>query len=42
MNDPKERINIMSRDLIVLKYKPVELMGNIALNFVNFNYIFPD
>lgn len=37
-NDHRERINILPRDMIVLRYKPRELMANIALNFVNFNY----
>lgn len=37
-NDHRERINILPRDMIVLRYKPSELMANIALNFVNFNY----
>ena len=38
MNDSDERISVMPRDLIILRYKPSELVSNIALNFVNFNY----
>ncbi len=37
-NDHRERLRILPRDMIVLRYKPRELMANIALNFVNFNY----
>ena len=42
MNDPNERIAVMPKDLIVLRYKPGELLANIALNFVNFNYAIPN
>jgi len=38
VNDPNERISVLPRDLILLRYKPTELLSNIALNFINFNY----
>lgn len=38
MNNPRERINIMPGDLILLKYRPTEIAANVALNFVNFNF----
>ena len=41
VNDPNERIKIMPRDVLILKYRPSELLANIALNFVNFNYAIP-
>lgn len=40
-NDHRERIHVLPRDMIVLRYKPKELMANIALNFVNFSYLIP-
>ena len=42
MNDPRERIRILPRDLIILRYKPRELLANIALNFINVNYSIPN
>ena len=42
MNNPHERIAVMPRDMIILRYKPSELVSNIALNFINFNYQLPN
>ena len=42
MNDPNERIIIQPRDLVVLKYKPGELLSNVALNFVNIGFNIPN
>ena len=42
MNNPHERIAVMPRDMIILRYKPSELISNIALNFINFNYQLPN
>ena len=36
--NPKERIRIMAGDFIMMYYKPGELAGNAALNFLNLNY----
>lgn len=40
LDDPQERILIQPGDVVLLKYTPCELLGNVALNFVNFTYIF--
>lgn len=37
MNNPRERLIIQPGDILMLKYKPGELVANIALNFVNVN-----
>lgn len=42
MNNPNERIAVMPRDMLILRYKPSELLSNIALNFINFNYAIPN
>lgn len=42
VNDVNERITVMPRDLILVRYKPSELLSNIALNFINFNYQIPN
>ena len=41
VNDANERLRVMPRDLILVRYKPSELLSNIALNFINFNYQIP-
>jgi protein involved in polysaccharide export with SLBB domain len=41
-NDPRERILIQPGDVVILQYKPSELLGNIALNIVNLNYVIPN
>ena len=38
MHDPEERIIIKPEDFVMLHYRGHEMFGNIALNFVNFNY----
>lgn len=38
VNDPNERIAVMPKDLIVLKFKPHELIGNTLANFINVGY----
>ena len=38
MNNPRERVNVMPGDFILLKYRPSEIAANVAFNFVNFNY----
>ncbi|MEM9410173.1 MAG: polysaccharide biosynthesis/export family protein [Planctomycetota bacterium] len=38
LEDPCERIAIASGDLIILKYKKAELMGNLALNLFGYNF----
>lgn len=38
--DPKQRILIQPGDVVMLHYKPGELMGNVAMNFFNFNVIY--
>jgi hypothetical protein len=42
VNNPRERLVIQPRDLLLLKYRPCELMGNLALNIVNFTFIIPN
>jgi hypothetical protein len=42
LDDPKERLVIQPRDLILLKYRPSEFMGNLALNIVTFNFNIPN
>lgn len=42
MNEPRERAIIQSGDLVMLKYTASELAANIALNFVQFNYVIPN
>ena len=41
-HDPSERINIAPEDIVMLKYKPWELLGNVALNFITFNFVVPN
>jgi hypothetical protein len=41
-HDPSERINIAPEDIVLLKYKPWELLGNVALNFITFNFVVPN
>ena len=38
MYDPMQRIVIEPRDVVILKYKPGEMFGNVALNFVGLNF----
>lgn len=42
LDDPKERLVIQPRDLVLLKYRPSEFMGNLALNIVTFNFSIPN
>ncbi len=42
LDDPKERLVIQPRDMILLKYRPSEFMGNLALNIVTFNFSIPN
>lgn len=37
--NPQERLRIMAGDFIMMYYKPGEMLGNAALNFLNFNYV---
>lgn len=37
VNNPKERIRILPGDVVMLNYKPHEVVGNTLLNLVNFN-----
>ena len=37
MNNPKERIRILPGDVVMLNYKPHEVVGNTMLNLVNFS-----
>lgn len=39
MRNPAERIGIMPGDFIMLYYTPGEQASNVALNFLNFNYV---
>lgn len=39
MRDPVERIVIRPDDMVMLYYKPHELVGNVALNFFNLNFV---
>jgi protein involved in polysaccharide export with SLBB domain len=39
MRDSKERIIIQPGDFVMLHYKPGEIAGNVALNFLNFNVL---
>lgn len=39
---PNERVRIMPEDFVSLYYRPQELAGNVALNFVNVNYVIPN
>ena len=34
VNDPRQRVIVQPGDLLMLHYKPAELWGNVALNFV--------
>jgi len=38
LRDPSQRILIQPNDLIILEYTPLELVLNIALNMLEFNY----
>lgn len=38
LDDPRERIVIRPGDVVILKYTAGELLGNVALNFINFNF----
>ena len=38
LDDPRERVIIQQGDLVLLKYRPLELLGNIALNIINLSY----
>jgi hypothetical protein len=38
LDDPQHRIIIQPGDLVILKYSPSELVSNVMLNLVNFNY----
>ncbi|MBA4017516.1 MAG: hypothetical protein C0483_10120 [Pirellula sp.] len=37
MNNPKERIRILPGDVVMLNYKPHEVVGNTLLNLINFS-----
>lgn len=39
---PNERVRIMPEDFVSVFYRPHELAGNVALNFVNVNYVIPN
>lgn len=41
LHDPRERLIIRPGDVVMLKYRFHELLGNIGLNIVNFNYAIP-
>ena len=38
LEDPSERVVIARGDIVLLKFKPGEMAGNIALNLFNLNY----
>ena len=38
MRDPKERVVIQHRDVLMPQFRPAETLGNVALNFVNVNF----
>jgi hypothetical protein len=38
MNDPTERLIIAPGDLILLNYRPKELLGNVVVNLFDFNF----
>lgn len=38
LDDPSERITIAKGDLLILRYRPGELAGNMALNLFNLNF----
>ena len=40
MDDPSERLRIIPGDLLVLRYRPHELAGNILLNLFDFGFNF--
>lgn len=42
LKQPSERIRIMPEDFVSVHYRPHELVGNIALNFVNVNFVIPN
>ena len=42
VNNPRERLVIQPRDVVLLKYRPSELLGNLALNLVSLNYFIPN
>ena len=42
VNCPEERILIQPQDFVMLHYRRHELLSNIALNFVNVNYVIPN
>lgn len=42
MTNSEERILIQPEDFVTLQYRPHELLSNIALNFVNVNYVIPN
>ena len=38
LEDPSERVVIARGDIVLLKFKPGEMAGNLALNLFNLNY----
>ncbi|MGI9456488.1 MAG: polysaccharide biosynthesis/export family protein [Aeoliella sp.] len=42
IENSEERILIQPEDFVMLHYRPTELLTNIALNFVDFNYVIPN
>ena len=38
MTDSRERIRIVPGDFITLEYKPLPLLGNLAIGMFRFNY----
>ena len=38
-DDPAQRVKIMRGDVVIMRYKPQEMFGNVALNIFNFNVV---
>ncbi|MCA9069158.1 MAG: hypothetical protein KDA84_09560 [Planctomycetaceae bacterium] len=41
LGDPNERLIIHPGDIVMLKYRPHEIMANIGMNIINFNFLIP-
>ncbi len=39
LNDPNERVLIQDRDVIILEYRTHEIVGNVLLNILRFDYL---
>lgn len=41
-NDPRERLIVQPGDILILRYRPMELVGNTMLNIINLGFAIPN